>query len=169
MMIIKAEQIRPFEEKVLASGLCDFSLPASFVNIQGEKNAVYDSSGYTCLDDIRLRDTDNMLELIEKTAANLGKAGEFLIDPAHIVLDGKTVFQNLRKRDVKFVFLPSRKQKPMENMMTLLDYFEKRAEGEDKEILKVMSRYFKGRDLKPEDMVRHLSAVRRELKTISCN
>ena len=171
MLILKTQQIKPFEEKVLASGLCDFSLPASFVNIGGEKNAVYDSCGYTCVDDITLKDTDNMLELIEKTAANLGKAGEFLIDPAHIVLDGRTVFQNLRKRDVKFAYLPSRHQQPMENMMAFLDYFENRSAGEDREIIRVMSRYFRGRDLAPDDIVRHISVVRRDLKTASrsCN
>ena len=164
MVIMKADGIKLFEEQVLSSGLCDFSLPADFVTIGGVRNAVFDSSGYTCLDDIEFKDTDNILELVEKSLSNLNKAGEYLIDPAHIVLDGRTVFQNLRRRDIKFAYVPSRAQQPMENIMALFDYFESRACLADGIVLRTISTYIRGRDLSPRDGARHISYVRKELR-----
>jgi hypothetical protein len=167
MLIMKADGIKPFEEQVLSSGLCDFALPADFVTIKGVRNAVFDSSGYTCLDDIKFRSTDNILELVEKSLSNLNKAGEYLIDPAHIVLDGRTVFQNLKRRDIKFAYVPSRKQRPMENVAALFDYFEKRSSLADGVVLRTISNYIRGRNLSLRDSARHVSYVRKELKTNS--
>ena len=164
MLVIKSKQIRSFEEKVLTSGLCDFTLPASFITTGGIRNTIYDSSGYTCLDDIAFRDLDNILELLGKTMVNLDKAGEYLIDPAHIVLDGSTVFQNLKKRDVKFAFVPMRTQKPRDNIINIIDYMEERAEIKDRRLINDLKKYIIGRDLPMREAARHISMIRRELK-----
>lgn len=164
MIRIKAEWIKPYEEKVLTSGLCDFSLPVCFVSVNGERGAVYDSTGYTCLDNIDFKDTDNVLELVEKTMANLNKASEYLIDPVRIVLDGQTVFQNLKKRDVKFAYIPAENQRGMDNIMSILSYFELRCNRTDAAIIRTLATYIQGRNLSPEEIVKHVSFVRRELK-----
>ena len=165
MLLIKSKKIRPFEEKVLTSGLCDFSLPANFVTADGVKSAVYDSSGYTCLDDIIFKDTDDILELLEKTLMNLDKAGEFLIDPDHIVLDGNTVFQNLKNGDVKFAFIPLREQKHRGNVINIMDYFGNRADQDGRVIISKLKKYIIGRNLSMRDAVKHISLIRKDLKT----
>ena len=164
MLLIKSKKIRPFEEKVLTSGLCDFSRPANFVMADGVKSTVYDSSGYTCLDDMIFKDIDNILELLGKTLMNLDKAGEFLIDPDHIVLDGKTVFQNLKKRDVKFAFVPLREQKHRDNVINIMDYLESRADQDGREIISKLRKYIIGRNLSLRDAAKHISLIRKELK-----
>ena len=56
-------RIMPFEEKVLASGLCDFTLPASFINEKDKKWVVYDCGGYTALSELPLTEPDKVLEV----------------------------------------------------------------------------------------------------------
>ena len=162
-----ARNLKPFEEKVIASGLCDFSLPAAFVTVNDVRQAIYDSSGYTRLDGLEFANIDEMLELLEKSMANLKKAGEFLIDPDQIVLNGKTIFMDRRRRDVKFVYVPSRMQRPMQNVLELTDYLENQAQPIQKQILSRLSDTIKEEHLSLKESATRTAVVRREIRKIA--
>ena len=46
--------IAPFEEKVLASGLCDFALDMTFSRFRGSTRASYDCTGYVAVRELDL-------------------------------------------------------------------------------------------------------------------
>ena len=162
-----AKNLKPYEEKVIASGLCDFSLPAAFVTVNDEKQAIYDSSGYTRLDEMEFENIDEMLELLEKAMANLKKAGEFLIDPNQIVLNDKTVFLDRKRRDVKFAYIPSRVQRPMQNVIELTNYLEHIAQPMYKQVLGNLSNSIRAGHLSLKESASRTSVVRRELRRMA--
>ena len=155
----------PFEEKVLCSGLCDFTLPASFIREGQDKWVLYDSSGYTCLADLDLGTADFVFEVLEKTIANMRKAVEFLIDPAKITLSERTVFFDLKKRDVKFAYFPDEDGSLAGSVGGLMMYLAERAPGNAAAALRSMEREMKVRNMSLRDMAGYASLVRRDLKS----
>jgi len=100
------ETVRPFERKVLESGLCDFAVPMTFFRQNGKQKIRYECSGYVALSEIDLTDTDNVFEIIEKTMLALRKSGEFLIEPGKIRLTPDTVYVHNRHKDVRIAYVP---------------------------------------------------------------
>lgn len=157
-------EILPFEEKVLCSGLCDFTLPASFIRKSDSQFVVYDCSGYTALSELRLEKTDDFLEVLEKAISNLKKASEFLIDPAKITLSEETVYHNLKKRDVKFAYMPLQGSCVARNVSGLIGLLEEKAPEDVRRILKDIDREIREKNMSLKDMVHHVALRRRQLR-----
>ena len=151
----------PFEEKVLASGLCDFALPASFVSEKEKKWIVYDVSGYTCLAEMPVLDEDLLLEVFEKTLANLAKASEFLIDPAKVMLGPETVYFNPKKRTVRFAYMPVEESSVAANVRSLSEYLASRSYRELSSFIIKITDEMLMRNMQPAEMAAHVALMRR--------
>ncbi|MEE3362780.1 MAG: DUF6382 domain-containing protein [Anaerovoracaceae bacterium] len=97
--------IRPFEEGILTSGHCDFSLPMSFMRCDGKTVVKYNADGYSALSDLIPEDERSILEIIEKTMIMLKRSKEYLIMPGKIVLTKDTVFYNVRTGDLRIAYV----------------------------------------------------------------
>jgi hypothetical protein len=100
------EKVRPFERKVLESGLCDFAVPMTFFRQKGKQKIRYDCSGYIALSELDFIDTENIFDIIEKTLLALRKSGEFLIEPGTIRLTLETVYVHHKHKDVRIAYMP---------------------------------------------------------------
>lgn len=100
------ENIKPFEEKVLTSGLCDFAIPMSFSFYNNKRNVIYDCSGYASIRELKPETNNEVFEILEKTLITLNKTTEFLIRSNRVELSVDTVYYNLKRKDVKIAFVP---------------------------------------------------------------
>ncbi len=98
--------IAPFEEKILASGLCDFALDMTFTRFRGNTRASYDCNGYVAVKELDLMRPQKVFEVLEKTLLTLNHAGEFFIDWDKVLLNTDTVFYNRRCKDVRIAYFP---------------------------------------------------------------
>lgn len=107
-MEIPDGRIAPFEEKILASGLCDFALDMTFTHARGCTQAKYQCAGYVAVGELDLSAPQKVMEILEKTLLTLSKAGEFFIDRDKVLLNVDTVFYNRRCKDTKIAYYPRR-------------------------------------------------------------
>lgn len=105
-LVLPAETVKPFERKVLESGLCDFAVPMTFFRHDGKQKIRYECSGYVALSEMDLSDTSVVLEIIEKTLLALKKSGEFLIEPGKIRLTPDTIYVHNKYKDVRIAYMP---------------------------------------------------------------
>jgi len=98
--------IKPFERKVLESGLCDFAVPMSFYRHNGMQKIRYECSGYIAFSETNLSNTSDIFEIIEQTLLALKKSSEYLIDPRKILLNQDTVYVHHRHKDVRIAYVP---------------------------------------------------------------
>jgi len=103
---IPEESLKPFERKVLESGLCDFAVPMSFYRHNGMQKIRYECSGYVALSEVNLSDTSDVFEIIEKTLLALKKSSEYLIDPGKILLNQDTIYVHHKHKDVRIAYVP---------------------------------------------------------------
>lgn len=100
------ETVKPFERKVLESGLCDFAVPMTFYREKGKQKIRYECSGYVALSEMDLTDIVNVFEMIENTLLALRKSGEFLMEPGKLRLTPDTVYVHHKYKDVRIAYLP---------------------------------------------------------------
>ena len=112
--------IAPFEEKILASGLCDFALDMTFTRFRGSTRASYDCDGYVAVKELDLMRPQKVFEVLEKTLLTLNHAGEFFIDRDKVLLNTDTVFYNRRCKDVRIAYYP--REKGMEIRESVAEY-----------------------------------------------
>ena len=105
-MEIPEGRIAPFEEKILASGLCDFALDMTFSRFRGRTRATYDCAGYVAVRELDLTSPRKVFEVLEKTLLTMTRAGEFFIDRDKVLLNVDTVFYNRRCKDVRIAYFP---------------------------------------------------------------
>jgi len=117
------EAIRPFERKVLESGLCDFAVPMSFFRYQGKQIIKYECSGYIALSDMRLNELKDIFEVLEQTMLALKKSGEFLMNPDKITLNGDTVYVHYKHKDVRLAYIPGALDNN-EKCRNLIEFFQ---------------------------------------------
>ncbi len=103
---IPAGRIAPFEEKILASGLCDFALDMTFTHVRGTTRAGYDCAGYVAVRELDLTQPQKVFEVLEKTLLTMTHAGEFFIDRDKVLLNVDTVFYNRRCKDIRIAYYP---------------------------------------------------------------
>ena len=108
-MEIPDGRIAPFEEKILASGLCDFALDMTFSRLRGKTRATYDCTGYVAVRELDLKTPQKVFEVLEKTLLTMTHAGEFFIDRDKVLLNTETVFYNRRCKDVRIAYYPREK------------------------------------------------------------
>jgi hypothetical protein len=104
------DTVKPFERKVLESGLCDFAVPMTFFRHKGKQKIRYECSGYVALSEMDLKDASIVLEIIENTLLALRKSGEFLIEPGKIRLTPDTVYVHHKRQDVRIAYVPGLKE-----------------------------------------------------------
>lgn len=119
-MEIPDGRIAPFEEKILASGLCDFALDMSFSRLRGKTSANYDCTGYVAVRELDLTTPQKVFEVLEKTLLTMTHAGEFFIDRDKVLLNADTVFYNRRCKDVRIAYYP--REKGMEIRESVAEY-----------------------------------------------
>lgn len=154
--------VMPFEEKVLASGLCDFTLPASFVSGNNKRWVMYDCSGFTALSELPLSGPDEILEIFEKTLFNLRKASEFLIDPAKVTLSPKTVYFDMKKRIVRFAYMPAEKSSVAANIRSFSEYLAERTDRAFASVLVEMTDEMIMRNMSLREMSGYVALMRRK-------
>ena len=132
---LNIDEIQPFEEKVLFSGMCDFIIPMTFSNIGNKKIIKYDCCNYVAVGDLDLSDGKLVLEILEKTFVTLGKSLEFYILPENITLNLDTVFYNPKKKQVKIAYVPCQGKSLLKNIKSYIYQLYDEAGEETKEYL----------------------------------
>lgn len=152
----------PFEEKVLASGLCDFTLPASFISGKDKRWVIYDCNGFTSVAELPLLGKDEILEVFEKTLFNLRKASEFLIDPAKVMLAPETVYFDLKRRIVRFAYMPVEGSSVAANIRSFSEYLAERADRAFSSVLVNMTDEMIMRNMSLREMSGYVALMRRK-------
>lgn len=156
--------ILPFEEKVLASGLCDVILPMRFAGGHGRRSLMYECSGYTAVSELDLRGIRDIYEVLEKTVLTLAKAQEFLLFPEKIVLSGETVFYHLKHRDVKIAYVPDIEKRSIgSKLKKFIDELASYGDDNAKSYLKRTSSAIAIYNYNLKDTVNHVGEIKREM------
>lgn len=121
-MEIPEGRIAPFEEKILASGLCDFALDMTFSRFRGRTRATYDCAGYVAVRELDLTSPRKVFEVLEKTLLTMTRAGEFFIDRDKVLLNVDTVFYNRRCKDIRIAYVPREEGLAIQNS---IEYYVK--------------------------------------------
>lgn len=98
--------ILPFEERVIASGLCDVVVPMTFYDARDSQIARYDCSGYIVVEEMSNMTMEKVFEIFEKTLSTLSKAREFYLDANKMKLSLETVFYHMKRRHVRIAYIP---------------------------------------------------------------
>jgi len=159
------ESIKPFERKVLESGLCDFAVPMSFFRQNGMQKIRYECSGYVAFSEVNLSDTSNVFEIIEKTLLALKKSGEYLIDPGKILLNQDTIYVHHSHKDVRIAYVPGLYQgnRGQQNLLEFFLIVEERIPVSGKGYIQKLKEevIFNNRSL--PDLVTIVGEIRREI------
>lgn len=156
--------ILPFEERVLASGLCDFALPMAFTTSKGVKTITYECTGYTPLSALKISSVRDTYEILEKTMITLSKVNEFLIDINKVTLDMDTVFYHLKHKDVKIAYVPENTGKRI--LQKTLDFVRCLGENGDPRTKEYLRRTADAIDLYNyclRDIIRYIGTLKREI------
>lgn len=164
-MEINSDDIKPFEEKVIMSGMCDFTVPTTISALGNKKQVIYNFEGYTALRDMTFVGVKILFEILEKTFVAFKRAGEFLIDPAKVTLTCDTVFYNKKQRDVKIAYIPVGRPKyvVMGSVTSLLDELTERLDGDAVKYLVMTKGDIEKDNYTLEDTIEYIKALRREL------
>jgi len=158
------EAIRPFEEKILASGLCDFIVPMSFLHYKDKSIIKYHCSGYVSVRHLDMDGIKDVMEVVEKTLITLSKAEEFMIRPERITLNTDTAYYNLKRKDVKIAYMPA---DPDSGTLTekVSDYIDGlgHAAGSEKRYLSGLQETMRSENLSLKALADHVGEIRREI------
>lgn len=158
------EAILPFEERVLASGLCDFALPMQFTTSKGIKRVSYECSGYRALAELKLFNLRDIYEVLEKTMITLSKVNEFLIDINKLTLNMNTVFYHLKHKDIKLAYVPEECGGTISGkILRFLDVLGEGGEARTREYLKRTAEAIRQQNYSLQDIVRYIGALKREM------
>lgn len=159
------EAIRPFERKVLESGLCDFAVPMSFFRHNGMQKIRYECSGYVAFSEVNLSDIGNVFEIIEKTLLALKKSGEYLIDPGKILLNQDTIYVHHRHKDVRIAYVPGLREAShsQQNLIEFLSIVEERIPASGKGYIKKLKNEVTINNRSLPDLVTIVGEIRREI------
>ena len=162
----KRGMIKDFEKKILIKGRCKSFLPMSFVHFGEVERANYDCSGYQPLANCEIRNSKEMVDLLEKCVFVLIDSSGHLINPRKIELNAGTVFYSSGRREVKLAYVP--KQIPLERsiyvFIELLKHIEKGIRSKDMYgYLKAIASYIEYSNGSLLDVVHYLGELRREI------
>lgn len=132
---IEGDAIKPFEEKILFSGLCDFIVPMSFSNIDNKKKITYDCSGYASLRDMKLIGAREVFEVLEKTLLTLNKSVDFFVPHDKVTINKDTIYYNLKKKNIRIAYIPSKKGSLTEHIGNFIDELSESADDATTEYL----------------------------------
>jgi|GEM_PF-606473 len=155
------DDILPFEEKVLASGLCDFALPMSFASDGRRRYVTYDCSGYMSLADMKLSGAKQIFEMIEKTLITYNKTDEFLIDADKMLLARNTVYYHMKYRNVRLAYIPSG-TKRLDNILRFISELACGADAETQRYLARVYRLAETGNRSTEDIISMTGLIRRD-------
>lgn len=99
-----------FEQRVIASGLCDLVLPMSFSSIKDMEIARYDCSGFVAVKDLEGITFNFAFEIITKLLYTYDKTSEFFINPRKMRIDLDTVYFHLSSRLVRLAYVPEEEE-----------------------------------------------------------
>lgn len=98
--------IHDYERIMLTSGECDYLIPMVFIGENGKETAYYNCSGFAALDTYSIEKTDDALFVLEKVLLILGHVAEYLITPAKVTLNSKTIFYRQESGEIKIAYVP---------------------------------------------------------------
>lgn len=159
------ESIKPFERKVLESGLCDFAVPMSFYRHNGVQKIRYECSGYVAFSEVNLSDTSDVFAIIEKTLLALKKSGEYLIDPGKILLNQDTIYVHHKHNDVRIAYVPGlyNKNGGLKNLLEFLVIVEERMPISGKGYIQKLQEEIIKNNRSLPDLLTIVGEVRREI------
>ena len=159
------ESIKPFERKVLESGLCDFALPMTFYRHNGMQKIRYECSGYVAFSEANLSDTSNVFEIIEKTLIALKKSGEYLIDTGKILLNQDTIYVHHKHNDVRIAYVPGLDigNRGQQNLLEFFSIVEERVPSSGKGYLKRLKEELIINNRSLPDLITIVGEIRREI------
>ena len=161
---VPAERIPLYEERILASGLCDFALDMTFSRFREQTRISYHCPGYVSILEVDLTGLRKLLEILEKTLLTLNKAGEFFIDRDKLLLNPKTVFYNRRYKDVKLAYYPRAVPVPLcENVTGYLDSLKPLTSEKGAGYLRKIAEIYRDNNCDLRDMIVVAQELRREL------
>lgn len=103
---LEENSVLDYEKIILTSGECSLFMPMGFISADNGETVCYDCSGFIPLSRYQIERTDDALYILENTLLILGKAVEYLLDPAKVTLSTDTVFYNKDTGEVKIAYVP---------------------------------------------------------------
>ena len=114
-------RIKDFEKRILTESARGPFLPMSFIKHSNRETVNYDCSGYISIAGFEIKNSMEMIMILEKCAFALIDACGYLINPRKIELNTGTVFYSDGKKEIRFAYMPRRL--PAENTRNVFTDF----------------------------------------------
>jgi len=101
-------EIKDFEKKILALGVCKSFLPTGFISYEQKARLSCDGSGYQSLENYEIANSKELIGIVEKCVFALIQASSHLLNPRKFEVNTKTVFYSDVKKEIKFVYVPKK-------------------------------------------------------------
>lgn len=135
---LAGNEIKELEEKILESGMCNFTVPMWFSRNCDKVKITYECSGYVSLRDLYPKRTVEIFEIIEKTMLTLNRSIEFYIPSENVTLNLDTVYFSPTGRRVKIAYRPDKNNNIVTKIDRFLDELESVVNDDTKTYLQAM-------------------------------
>jgi len=165
------EEIKEFERKILALGVCKAFLPAGFISYEQVEKAHFDCSGYQALANYEIANSKELIDIIEKCIFSLIQASGHLLNPRKFEVNVNTVFYSDVKKEIKLAYVP-KKEKAEKATDVLVEFIESLSDDitSDKATKTEMNKYLqeiitcvKSTNRSLLDLVNYLGEIKQEI------
>lgn len=135
---MEGDKISHLEEKMLESGLCNFTIPMWISRENGKIKARYECSGLVSVRELQLKKPRETFEIIEKALLALNRSVDFYISPEKVKLTLDTVYYSKTNRSVKIAYIPQNGHSLSSNIKSFIEEIGKDTLPETKEYLGIL-------------------------------
>ena len=157
------ERIRPFEQRMLESGLCNFALPMHFVRSGARLTIRYECCGYIALEKMGTLPASLAFEILEKTFLALRSSFDCLLNPDKMKLGLDLVFYHPEERAVRILYLPEDGSEGHSGVSTFLESLRNSLVPEGQPYLDKVIGELSLRNLSLRELANLTGEIRREL------
>ena len=159
-------RIKDFEKRVLTEGACRSFLPMSFIKIGDRERVNYDCSGYIAIAALEIKNSMDMVNILEKCVFSIIDACGYLVNPKKIELNIGTAYYSKSKNEVRLAYVPRRTpvEKTMDVFMGFLDNMENCTKSKEMTAyLRVIKSYIEYSGCGLFDVVNYIGELKQEI------
>lgn len=154
---------RPFEQRMIASGLCDMVLPMSFATLKDREVAKYDCSGFVAVRDMEGITFNLAFELLSKMLVTYSKSSEFFINPRRMKIGIDTVYYHMRSGAVRIAYVPEEEEDVNTKVIRFVEELSKKTNEETAAYLDKIFDNIDKYNFKLKDMASYIMQQRRKI------
>lgn len=157
--------IKGYEKEIVAEGICESFIPASFIREEDRVKVIYNYDGYVSLSSLSLSNLE-ILELIESIIDKIEAASDMLVDFDRLSFNMDSIFYDCETKDVRMAFLWGYNHFSFNERLAILFNDMKAISSEDSAYLDRLSRIVLKENISLPSISERIRKLKSELRKI---